>query len=121
MVQMAAGGNGKALEYFKSNEMGKLSSSGRPVDYTSKVAQRYKAQMDTEAKKLCEKYSVAAKAAKPAEVHLAKPEEDFGFDVPTKATGRGATAGWAEIPLVGFEDDGEDPTGNTRRRSPCQS
>ena len=40
MVQMAAGGNGKALEYFKGNEMGKLSSSGRPVDYSSNVAQR---------------------------------------------------------------------------------
>ena len=37
---MAAGGNGKALEYFKGNEMGKLSSSGRPVDYASNVAQR---------------------------------------------------------------------------------
>ena len=30
----------KALDFFKGNEMGKLSSSGRPVDYTSKVAQR---------------------------------------------------------------------------------
>ncbi|CAL1143392.1 unnamed protein product [Cladocopium goreaui] len=71
---MAAGGNGKALDFFKGNEMGKLSSSGRPVDYTSKVAQRYKAQLDAEAKKLCEKYNVSAKSS----------QADFGFDAPTK-------------------------------------
>ena len=31
----------EASDYFKSNEMGKLSSSGRAVDWTSKVAQRW--------------------------------------------------------------------------------
>lgn len=83
MVQMAAGGNGKALDFFKGNEMGKLSSSGRPVDYTSKVAQRYKAQLDAEAKKLCEKYNVSAKSSQVK--FEVKPEEaDFGFDAPTK-------------------------------------
>lgn len=63
MVQMAVGGNQKALDYFKANEMGKTSSAGRAVDYNSKAAQRYKAQIETESKKVCEQYEVASKSA----------------------------------------------------------
>ncbi|CAJ1326956.1 unnamed protein product [Effrenium voratum] len=53
--------------------MGKLSSSGRPVDYTSKIAQRYKAQLDVEVKRLCDRFGVAGKAADRAQ---AKPVEE---------------------------------------------
>ena len=96
--------------------MGKLSGSGRPVDYTSKVAQRcdsatcsslsnrnvnadlgdplrqatmflgmtmmssldrYKAQLDYDAKKFCEKFSVVGKNASQARCGSISPEFKF--------------------------------------------
>lgn len=62
MVQMACGGNGKALEYFKQHEMGKTSSSARSVDYTSKISVRYKQTLDALTKETCTQHSVASKA-----------------------------------------------------------
>jgi len=61
MIQMAVGGNGKAWEFFKAHEMGKTSSSGRAVDYSSKIALRYKQQIEKDTKLTCEKYQVACK------------------------------------------------------------
>ncbi|CAE7215916.1 AGD9 [Symbiodinium natans] len=94
MVQMAAGGNGKAQDYFKGHEMGKLSGSGRPVDYTSKVAQRYKAQLDYDAKKFCEKFSVVGKNAsqasnKESAVDPVDQATDFSFEAPDVKALRG--------------------------------
>jgi len=91
MVQMAVGGNGKAQEYFKGHEMGKLSSSGRVADYTSKAAERYRAQLEADAKKACEKLGVASKSASQAaskeEVPVDPVEQaaDFSFEGPEKA------------------------------------
>lgn len=42
MVQMAVGGNNKAWTHFKQHGMGKTSEARRPVDYSSKIAIRYK-------------------------------------------------------------------------------
>ncbi|CAE7851413.1 AGD8, partial [Symbiodinium necroappetens] len=91
MVQMAVGGNGKAQEYFKGHEMGKLSSSGRVADYTSKAAERYRAQLEADAKKACEKLGVASKSASQAASKDEGPVDpvdqaaDFSFEGPEKA------------------------------------
>merc|ERR1719221_890629 len=61
MVQMAVGGNGKAWQYFKASGMGKTSDSGRPVDFTSKIAVRYKEQMAKEAADAMAKFGVVPK------------------------------------------------------------
>lgn len=71
MIQMAVGGNGKALEFFKSNEMGKTSGSARPVDYNSKAVLRYKQMMEAESRKLCAQMEVATKSAALASAALA--------------------------------------------------
>lgn len=63
MAQMAVGGNGKALEYFKSSGMGKLCDSGRTVDYNSKITHRYKENMEVAAADLCRKLEVKGKEA----------------------------------------------------------
>lgn len=62
MVQMGVGGNGKAWEYFKQHEMGKTSSSGRAIDYTSKVAVRYKQQIEKDTQTMCEKLDVTIRS-----------------------------------------------------------
>ncbi|CAE8708318.1 unnamed protein product, partial [Polarella glacialis] len=78
MIQMAVGGNQKALEMFKSNEMGKTSGSGRPIDYYSKPAQRYKQACEDESKKLCALMGVATKSSGsvPAPSPAATPKAD---------------------------------------------
>eukprot|EP00933_Yihiella_yeosuensis_P000376 TRINITY_DN10056_c0_g1_i1.p1 TRINITY_DN10056_c0_g1~~TRINITY_DN10056_c0_g1_i1.p1 ORF type:complete len:241 (-),score=46.45 TRINITY_DN10056_c0_g1_i1:399-1121(-) len=104
MVQMAVGGNGKALEFFKSNEMGKTSSSGRPVDYNSKVAQRYKAQMEAESQQLCAQLGITGKSASssPSASPTAKDE-----DSTPRANGNGKVdhlaQACAEFDALGFD------------------
>jgi len=101
MVQMASGGNGKALEFFKSNEMGKLSSSGRPADYTSKAAQRYRAQVDADCKKLSQQFSVLPKAAQ-ASPKAADPVDeaaDFSF-APSAPAGKAGYSSATSAPKV---------------------
>eukprot|EP00448_Togula_jolla_P004268 CAMPEP_0170608418 /NCGR_PEP_ID=MMETSP0224-20130122/21573_1 /TAXON_ID=285029 /ORGANISM="Togula jolla, Strain CCCM 725" /LENGTH=365 /DNA_ID=CAMNT_0010933641 /DNA_START=201 /DNA_END=1297 /DNA_ORIENTATION=- len=70
MVQMAVGGNGKAWNFFKSHGMGKTSDTGRTIDYSSKITQRYRVDLDKEAMLTCEKHSIPYKqqaaAATPA-------------------------------------------------------
>lgn len=61
MAQMAVGGNGKALEYFKQSGMGKTSDLGRPVEYSSKVAQKYKNLIEQMTAQICAKYGVGFK------------------------------------------------------------
>lgn len=62
MVQMAVGGNGRAWEFFKTNGMGKTSDGGRPVDYNSKAAKRYKEMIEKDTAAACEKFKVRMKA-----------------------------------------------------------
>jgi len=64
MVQMACGGNGKAWTFFKQHGMGKTSDGGRPVDYNSKTAQRYKQQLEKDCQTECAKLNVAVKQDK---------------------------------------------------------
>lgn len=63
MVQMALGGNAKAWNYFKGHGMGKTSDGGRPVDYNSKIAQKYKQQLEKDTKDNCAKLSIASKSS----------------------------------------------------------
>jgi ADP-ribosylation factor GTPase-activating protein 2/3 len=62
IVQMAVGGNGKAWAYFKQHGMGKSSDGGRPLDYTSQVAIRYKQDLDKACKDRCASLGVFCKA-----------------------------------------------------------
>lgn len=62
MIQMACGGNGKAWEYFKQSGMGKTSDAGRAIDYNSKIAQRYKLQIEKDTATSCENLAVSFKA-----------------------------------------------------------
>mmetsp|Transcript_101114 Transcript_101114/g.179475 ORF Transcript_101114/g.179475 Transcript_101114/m.179475 type:complete len:391 (+) Transcript_101114:73-1245(+) len=105
MVQMACGGNGKALDFFKSNEMGKLSGSGRPVDYTSKSAQRYKSQLETDCKTICQQLALPSKGAQ-ASSKTADPVDeaaDFSFE----PSGPAVKAGYASAtPAVKAMDSG---------------
>lgn len=70
MIMMGVGGNNKAREYFKMHGMGKASESGRPPDYGSKVAQRYRQQIEKDTAAMCQKKGVVKDA--PEE----KKEED---------------------------------------------
>lgn len=63
MVQMALGGNGKAWTYFKQHSMGKTSDTGRAVDYTSKIAVRYKEQLERETREACLKLKIERKGS----------------------------------------------------------
>lgn len=73
MVQMALGGNAKAWNHFKTHGMGKTSDGGRPVDYNSKISQRYKQQLEKDAKDTCAKLSVSCKAPTQAPAVTADP------------------------------------------------
>lgn len=80
MVQMALGGNAKAWNHFKTHGMGKTSDGGRPVDYNSKISQRYKQQLETDTKNYCAKLNVSSKAAPtqaPAQVDPIDEAADF--------------------------------------------
>mmetsp|Transcript_16117 Transcript_16117/g.34827 ORF Transcript_16117/g.34827 Transcript_16117/m.34827 type:complete len:425 (+) Transcript_16117:118-1392(+) len=112
MVQMAVGGNAKAWEHFKQSGMGKTSDTGRAVDYNSKVAQRYKQNMEAATAELCAKFGVKSKeersasSASPSPVASASPPaaskaaapaaanefSDFGFDATSAAVPPAPTA-----------------------------
>lgn len=66
MVQMGLGGNGKAWAHFKTHQMGKASESGRAVDYSSKIAVRYKQQLEKDTKDTCAKLRVACRTSSQA-------------------------------------------------------
>mmetsp|Transcript_23727 Transcript_23727/g.74682 ORF Transcript_23727/g.74682 Transcript_23727/m.74682 type:complete len:405 (+) Transcript_23727:75-1289(+) len=76
MVQMSLGGNARALTHFKAHAMGKTSEGGRPVDYNSKVAERYKQQLEKETKDACAKLSVACKSATQAPLVSTDPIDE---------------------------------------------
>mmetsp|Transcript_104683 Transcript_104683/g.223778 ORF Transcript_104683/g.223778 Transcript_104683/m.223778 type:complete len:412 (-) Transcript_104683:164-1399(-) len=58
IVQMACGGNAKACRFYKEKGMGKTSELGKAVDYHSKIAATYKAQLEKEAQAVCAKLGV---------------------------------------------------------------
>jgi len=66
MVQMGMGGNGRAWTYFKQHSMGKTSDTGRAVDYTSKIALRYKEQLEKDTREACQKLNIASKGTSQA-------------------------------------------------------
>jgi hypothetical protein len=59
LVQMAIGGNGKANNFFKECGMGRLSSTGKAVDFQSKNALRYKSDLEKTVKAVCATIGVA--------------------------------------------------------------
>lgn len=63
LVQMAIGGNGKANNFFKECGMGRLSSTGKAVDFQSKNALRYKGDLEKNVKAVCDSVGVAARSA----------------------------------------------------------
>jgi hypothetical protein len=65
LIQMAIGGNGKANSFFKESGMGRLSSSGKTVDYQSKAALRYKSDLEKNVKAACAMLGVAERAEDP--------------------------------------------------------
>jgi ADP-ribosylation factor GTPase-activating protein 2/3 len=73
IVQMAVGGNGKAWAYFKQYGMGKTGEAGKPVDYTSKVAIRYKQDHDKACKDMCASLGVACKSTTASNVQAPDP------------------------------------------------
>lgn len=86
MIQMAVGGNGKALQYFKASGMGKTSDSGRAIDYSSKIAVRYKQQMEKETADVMAKFGVLSKSQRSAgETLLAKEVEEVAPPEPVEA------------------------------------
>eukprot|EP00931_Biecheleriopsis_adriatica_P121353 TRINITY_DN96438_c0_g1_i1.p1 TRINITY_DN96438_c0_g1~~TRINITY_DN96438_c0_g1_i1.p1 ORF type:complete len:385 (+),score=79.72 TRINITY_DN96438_c0_g1_i1:44-1198(+) len=58
LIQMACGGNGKAWNYFQSFGMGKTSDSGKRVEYTSKMAIKYKEDIQKAVRGACEAFGV---------------------------------------------------------------
>lgn len=68
LVQMACGGNSKAWSFFQSCGMGKLSDSGRTVDYSSKMAVKYKADLDKLMKATCAVLGVPERCSDPTAV-----------------------------------------------------
>uniref|UniRef100_A0A7S0B743 Arf-GAP domain-containing protein n=1 Tax=Pyrodinium bahamense TaxID=73915 RepID=A0A7S0B743_9DINO len=89
MVQMALGGNAKAWNYFKTHGMGKTSDGGRAIDYNSKIAQRYKQELEKSTKETCAKMSIACKAttqAPPAKADPIDEATDFAFALPSTPT-----------------------------------
>jgi hypothetical protein len=72
LVQMAVGGNGRAHHFFKEKGMGKLSATGRGVDFSSKPAQKYKADFEVTVKAACE--TLGVKGRSEATLPVAGPE-----------------------------------------------
>lgn len=97
IVQMAAGGNGKAAAYFKQHGMGKV--CGKQVDYTSKTAMRYRQQLEKEAHAVCDQYSVACKGSAAAAHVVADPvdQEAEKTTPPAAATNTKAVAGLPSV------------------------
>jgi len=95
MVNMAVGGNGKAWEFFKSSGMGKTSGDGRPIEYSSKIAQRYKQMVEKDTETTCSKFDIrykepakargAAIAATAAAAAADPVDEAADFAFPSKA------------------------------------
>lgn len=63
IATMSVGGNGKARDYFKSHGMGRTSESGKPVDYNSNAALRFRQQIEKEAQEVCKKIGATCKAS----------------------------------------------------------
>lgn len=62
LVQMALGGNHKALTYFKTQNMGKTSDSGRGVVFTTKQAQKYKDDLAKETQTACDSLGIVGRS-----------------------------------------------------------
>lgn len=111
LVQMALGGNARALNYFKECGMGKTSSEGRAVNYSSRQALKYKADFEKLVRSACATLNVAepsaraAATAEAAEAAVAAVAE--GAAVADKAAP--LRAKWACGDRVQFRDNG-NPT-----------
>lgn len=74
LAQMCLGGNAKAWAYFKQHGMGKSSDSGRQIEYQSRIALKYKADLEKEVADACKKFNLkggsteAAAAADPVDI-----------------------------------------------------
>lgn len=84
LVQMAVGGNARAWNYFKSHGMGKTSDAQRPVDYNSRITQRYKADIEKLTKDTCAQLGIS-KGGGAAETPIAASEKVPATEEPAAA------------------------------------
>jgi ADP-ribosylation factor GTPase-activating protein 2/3 len=63
LSMMAVGGNTKAREYFKKQGMGPTSESGKPINYNSNAALRYRQQIEKEAHDVCKRLGAQCKTS----------------------------------------------------------
>jgi len=104
LVQMALGGNHKALTYFKTQNMGKTSDSGRGVVFTTKQAQKYKEDLAKETQSACDSLGVVGRSE--AAVNAAAPETAPAA-APAAAAGEAAAAPkWEAGKRVQYRDKG---------------
>lgn len=94
LVQMAVGGNARAWNYFKSHGMGKTSDAQRPVDYNSRITQRYKADIEKLTKDTCAQLGIS-KGGGAAETPIAASEKVPATEEPAAA----------EAPAEALEDE----------------
>lgn len=74
IILMAIGGNQRAREYFKNHGMGK-EVTGKPPDYTSKAAARYRALLQKDCAALCAKKGIKAQEPKETKDPPAQPQQ----------------------------------------------
>eukprot|EP00746_Dinoflagellata_sp_MGD_P001904 gnl/MRDRNA2_/MRDRNA2_103629_c0_seq1.p1 gnl/MRDRNA2_/MRDRNA2_103629_c0~~gnl/MRDRNA2_/MRDRNA2_103629_c0_seq1.p1 ORF type:complete len:449 (-),score=118.98 gnl/MRDRNA2_/MRDRNA2_103629_c0_seq1:111-1358(-) len=63
LAMMAVGGNARAVEYFKKQGMGPKSESGKPINYNSNAALKYRQQIEKEAHEVCKKLGAQCKTS----------------------------------------------------------
>jgi hypothetical protein len=106
LVQMAVGGNGKANNFFKEKGMGKLSHSGRGVDFASKVAEKYRADFEKTVKAACEALGVLGRSeATMASTEAEQPELADAIAPPAAEAPKQA-ARWQPGQRIQFRDKG---------------
>lgn len=101
MTMMAVGGNAKAREYFKKHGMGPTSELGKPINYSSNPALKYRQQIEQASHDLCKKLgaqckSSAATVEKLQDTEAAAPDplasNDFFNDAFTPSAPKAAAA-----------------------------
>jgi len=108
LIQMACGGNGKAWNYFKSFGMGKTSDSGKGVEYTSKIAIKYKEDIQKAVRAACEAMGVPERGEAALEAAEQVPAMDLQSPaieaVPAAAPEVVAPAKWQVGQRVQYRD-----------------
>lgn len=107
LVQMALGGNGKAINFFKDAGMGRGSTSGRAVDFTSKNALKYKADLEKLVQTTCATLGVSTDRT--ADAEIAEAEIASNGEVGVAAAAAAPEVVWTVGQKMQFRDQG-NPT-----------